>query len=152
MKQKMIWNEVDETGTTSKKPVSVKYVDTNKGTEEEPVIRCRLVARDFRTKGEKDQEDLFAVTPPLEIKRMLISRTASRRKDGRFKKMLFVDAKKAHLNPKCEQNVFIELPAEAGAALGKCGKLNFWLYGFRPAAQAWESLYAMKFESAGFTS
>ena len=38
-----------------------------------------------------------------------------------------------------------------GAAKGKCGELNFWLYGFRAAAQASESLYAMKFESAGFT-
>ena len=127
MKQKMIWNEADETEcwvTTGKKPVRVKWVDTNKGTEEEPVIRCRLVARDFRTNGEKDREEFFVATPPLEMKRMLISRTASRRKDGRFKKMLFVDAKKLHLNPKCEQNVF---PAEAGAAKGKCGKLNFWL-------------------------
>jgi hypothetical protein len=54
------------------------------------------------------------------------------------------------LNPKCEEDVFIELPAEARAAPGICGKLNHWLYGFRPAAQAWERLYAGKFEGAGF--
>ena len=29
-------------------------------------------------------------------------------------------------------------------------KLNFWLYGFRPAASAWEGFYAEKFEAAGF--
>jgi hypothetical protein len=128
----------------------VKWVDTNKGSDEAPIIRCRLVARDFKTKGDKDREEFLAATPPLELKRMLISRTASRRKDGRFKKMLFVDARKAHLNPKCEEDVYIELPAEAGAELGKCGKLNYWLYGCRPAAQAWESLYSEKFIEAGF--
>ena len=43
---------------TGKPPVSVKWVDTNKGTDDEPMIRCRLVARDF--KGcEKHWEDLF---------------------------------------------------------------------------------------------
>ena len=31
-----------------------------------------------------------------------------------------------------------------------CGKLNFWLYGFRPAAAAWEQLYASKLEEVGF--
>ena len=154
MKQRSIWSEVDENecwAKTGKKHVSVKWVDTNKGTCEAPIIRCRLVARDFKVKGDKDREDLFAATPPLEMKRMLISRTTCRRKDGRYKKMMFVDARKAHLNPRCDQNVFIELPAEAGAATGKCGKLNYWLYGFRPAAQAWENFYANKFGTAGFT-
>ena len=31
-----------------------------------------------------------------------------------------------------------------------CGKLNFWLYGFRPAASAWEDHYSEKLEHAGF--
>ena len=31
-----------------------------------------------------------------------------------------------------------------------CGKLNFWLYGFRPAAAEWEQLYASKLEEVGF--
>ena len=89
------------------------------------MIRCRLVAREFKTKGDKNREELFEATLPLESKRMLMSRTASRRKDGRFKKMMFVDAKKAHLNPSGE-DVFIELPEEAGAGYGKCGRLNYW--------------------------
>ena len=67
-----------------------------------------------------------------------------------FKKMLFVDARKAPMNSACDQDGFIELPAEVGAAKGKWGKFNYWLYGFKPAAQARESLYAEKFEEAGF--
>ena len=29
---------------------------------------------------------------------------------------MFIDAKKAHLNPKCLEDVYMELPAECGAA------------------------------------
>mgnify|MGYP000220182890 CR=1 FL=1 len=46
--------------------------------------------------------------------------------------------------------MYIELPAEAGCKPGMCGKLDFWLYGFRPAAAAWEKLYANKLEGCGF--
>ena len=63
---------------------------------------------------------------------------------------MFIDAKKAHLNPKCEDDVYIDLPEEVGAGKGMCGKLVHWLYGFRPAAAAWEKFYAEKFESKGF--
>ena len=63
---------------------------------------------------------------------------------------MFIDAKKAHLNPKCEEDVYIELPTEAKRGVNQCGKLNFWSYGFRPAAQAWEKFYAEKLEAAGF--
>ena len=70
---------------------------------------------------------------------------------GRGKmKMLFIDAKKAHLNPECKEDVYVELPEEAKGGPGMCGKLNFWLYGFRRAASAWEDFYAEKFEGEGF--
>lgn len=146
MKNREIWREVplqecwDRTGRA---PVSVKWVDTKKLGG---VIRSRLVARDFKTKGEKDREDLFAATPPLELLKAQLSRAASKR--GR--KVLVIDVKKAHLYPRCEADVFIELPPEAGAEAGVCGKLAHWLYGFRPAAQAWESHYSENLESIGF--
>ncbi len=68
-----------------------------------------------------------------------MSRAATRRVDGRRRKLLFVDAKKAHLKPRCLADVYIELPEEARCPKGMCGKLNFWLYGFRKAASAWET-------------
>ena len=73
----------------------------------------------------------------------------SRRRDGRRRKLLLINARKAHLNSKCEEDVYIELPEECGAPPGTCGKLNNWLYGFRPAAAAWEKFYAEKLESNG---
>ena len=51
--------------------MSVRWVDTNKGTPEVVDVRCRLVGREFAEKGNRD--DLFAGTPPLEAKRLLMS-------------------------------------------------------------------------------
>ena len=68
MQSKPIWEIVPESkcwALSGKGPVSVKWVDTDKGDPGNPMIRSRLVARDF--KGEdKDRDDLFAGTPPLE--------------------------------------------------------------------------------------
>ncbi len=90
---------------TGKAPVSVRWVDIWKAVE----VRSRLVARDFKG-GDKDRDDLFAATPPLESKRLLVSRAATRVKGKLVRKLLFIDAKKAHLNPRCEEDVYLELP------------------------------------------
>ena len=132
MKLKGIWAEVDRDESyskTGKRPVSVKYVDTNKGSDEVPVIRSRLVACDFREKGDKDRHDLIAATPPLELKRMMLSKAASLHRSGKRRKLLFIDVQKAHLNPVCDQDVYFDLPEEANPQPGKVGKLIFWLYG-----------------------
>ncbi len=47
--------------------VMAMWVDTDKGAEGEVRVRSRLVAINFKNKGDKDREDLFAATPPLEI-------------------------------------------------------------------------------------
>lgn len=73
-----------------------------KGDEVKTEVRSRLVARDFRTKADKEREDLFAGAPPLEAVRMQFSRAVTRRKKGSgrgMREMMFIDAKKAHLNP-----------------------------------------------------
>ena len=147
MKRKLLWDEVLRNDTSGQRIVSVKWVDTNKGTENKPEMRCRLVARDFRG-ADKDREDLFAAAPPWELKKLLMSHAAER-SNGKTRKMLLIDVKKAHLNSECTEDVFIELPEEVGAAKGKVGKLRRWLYGFRPAAAAWEAHYANKLEEVG---
>eukprot|EP00973_Karenia_brevis_P001690 229786-Karenia_brevis.AAC.1 len=62
-----------------------------------------MVAKNYKG-GDKGRDDLFAETPPLEAKRMLISRAATKREDGRNRKLMFIDVKKAHLNPVCEED------------------------------------------------
>ena len=107
MKNKGLWEVVPRERAEAKRVVSVKWVDTNKGTEENPVIRSRLVARDFRV-ADKDREDLFAATPPWELKKLLMSQAVNRQ-GGKMRKMLLIDVKKAHLNPECQEDVYVEL-------------------------------------------
>ena len=126
MEHKEIWvlSPIQECwDKTGKAPVSVRWVDTNKGgdTVADWEIRCRLVARDFKG-GEKGRDDLFAETPPLEGKRLLLSRAMTRRQDGRRRKLRFIGARKAHLNSLCEDDVYVELPEECGRPEGMCGK------------------------------
>lgn len=57
---------------TGRPPTSVRWADTNKGTNEEPNAKCRLVARDFRV-GKADC--FYASMPPLEANTMLFAKT-----------------------------------------------------------------------------
>jgi len=134
-----------------KAPVSTKWVDVEKRDMDKIMIRSRWVARDFKGRGEDDREDLFAATPPLEAKKLLFKWVRRLLADGRknVEKVMLIDVRKAHLNAVCEDEVYVELPLEAEAP-GKCGKLLRWLYGMRPAANAWEKEYVEKLSSIGF--
>ena len=127
-------------------PVSVRWVDVVKG---DGSTRSRLVARDFKG-DDRGRDDLFVATPPLEAFRVVLSRAVTETSTRERRRVVFIDAKKAHLNPRCHEDVYIELPVECGAPPGMCGKLRFWLYGFRRAASEWEQHYASLLESAGF--
>ena len=133
---------------TGKAPVTTKWVRVNKGTASSPSIRARLVARDFKTKG---GQSLFAAMPPLEAKKLLFRMGAKERRvwrKGKWqrRKLMFVDVKKAHLNGKVPEDEFayVRLPD------GRVWRLKRWLYGMRPAAQAWEEDYAAKMIDVGF--
>ena len=77
---------------TGKPPISTKWVDTDKSHGVgEMIVRSRWVARDFKTRGEKDRGDLFSATPPLELIRYVISRQATNRADGRERKTLYIE-------------------------------------------------------------
>ena len=89
--------------------------------------------------------------PPLEAKKMLFRMAAKeglkwRRGRLRRRKLFFVDVKKAHLNGRVPDDVraYVKLPG------GRVWRLKRWLYGMRPAAQAWEEDFAGKLESIGF--
>ena len=49
---------------TGKKPVKVRWVDVNKGDDDSPNVRCRIVAKDFNI---DKRPDLFAANPPLRV-------------------------------------------------------------------------------------
>ena len=78
---------------TGKPPITTKWIDVNKGTTEEPIIRSRLVALDFRLKGKAARFDLFAAMRPLEAKRMLFLMAVrwNRERPKKKYKLLFID-------------------------------------------------------------
>ena len=141
---------------TGKPPVTTKWVRVNRGTSAEPDVRCRLVARDFKPKGERDRSEIFAAMPPLESKKLLfqqaVSQNARNRRSGEDGiKVMLIDVKKAHLNGFVGEDecAYIELPSGV-ARKGQCGRLRRWLYGMRQAASAWEKDYSEKLSEIGF--
>ena len=55
---------------TGVQPVGTRWVDVNKGDKLHPEYRSMLVAQEIKV---DKREDLFAATPPLEAKKMLMS-------------------------------------------------------------------------------
>ena len=138
---------------TGRPPISTRWVDVNKGSTESPSVRCRLVARDFKPKGEKDRSDIFAAMPPLEAKKLLFRKAVGGRKEFRNgewcqQKIMLIDVKKAHLYGELEdhESAFV-LPPDGECEQGKCWRLRRWLYGMRPAASA--AKYELKVGARG---
>ena len=105
MEKRNIWTARPATESWEmivKPPVRVRWVETLKSDG----VRSRSVARDFKG-GDEDRDGLFAATPPLESKRLLISRAAMKVNGKLVRKLLFTDAKKAHPNPECKEDVFM---------------------------------------------
>ena len=61
---------------------------------------------------------------------------------------MFVDVKKEHLNAKCDEEEWVELPDEF-KNFGRYAKLKRWLYGVRKAASEWEDGYARRLVGEG---
>ena len=138
-----------------KKPTTTKWVEGWKKNEDGArFVRCRLVGRDFKVKHEVERDDLFAAMPPLEAKKTMFRMTAGvrgwRRKRGADEiKLMFIDVRKAHLNAKCDEEEWVELPEEF-EKYGIYATLRRWLYGMRKAASGWEEDYADKLVKDGF--
>ena len=132
---------------TGKSPISVRWIDMNKGDTEKPDYRSRMVAREINI---HKREDLFAATPPLEALKLILSMTAS----GNKGEILMVnDVSRAFFHAKATRDVYVQLPDEDKAAgeEGMCGKLNYSMYGTRDAAQNWQEEFSQQLVSNGFT-
>lgn len=64
---------------TGKPPITVRWIDINKGDVDSPNYRSRLVAREINT---YKRDDLFAATPPLEALKTILSMTTTSNKGG----------------------------------------------------------------------
>ena len=123
---------------TGKGPIGTRWLDINKGDEDSPELRSRLVGQEFN----RSRDDLmFAATPPLELKKALFSLAVTGTKDSKKPlKLLFIDVRRAYFYAKARRPVYVKLPPEDHEE-GKCGRLNVSLYGTRDAASNWEATY-----------
>ena len=136
---------------TGKKPLRLKWIDTNKGSKGDPFIRSRMVCTEVRKKG---TDAIFSATPPLESLRALISKAASESLHGHRDpyKLMLIDVSRAHFYAKAVREVYIELPAEDPRSKDGqfCGRLLKTMYGTLDAADRWADLYSKVLFAAGF--
>ena len=139
---------------TGAPPVSTKWVDTNKGDDNNPAIRSRLVAMECRKPW---KQRWFAATPPIETLRFFVAIAAvgdprAKRRSDRLRRMLHIDVSRAHWYPEAVRDVYVRLPAEdpRGNDPTICGKLKHTMYGILDAAQRWAVHYTKVLVDGGF--
>ena len=129
-------------------------IDTNKGDDENPEIRSRLVAKEF---NDGEGEGLFAATPPLEALRMIISDAATLTANGGRKVVMVNDVARAFFEAPIKRTVCVELPEEAmteeerAAGVPLVGLLQMSLYGTRDAASNFKAEVSRLMASLGFS-
>lgn len=125
-------------------PIGSRWININKGDEQRPNYRSRLVIQEVRHSG---IEAIFAATPPLESIRFLLS---LQRSTTEKLKVMFIDIRRAHWTAAIQRKVFVRLPQEV-CDPSLCGRLNKAMYGCRDAAQCWEMEITDFFTTYGFT-
>ena len=101
------------------------------------------------------RNDLFAATPPLEAKKLLLSYTVTEGisyvpgdKEVGIK-LDFIDISRAYFQANAIREVDVELPVD-GYEEGMCGKLKKSMHGTRDAAKNWGEEYSKFMIESGF--
>ena len=129
--------------------IDVRWVIVNKGTQDEPNVRCRLVGREFADKGNRGY--LFAGTLPLVSIRILLSLLAMRVTAEKDIEGMVIDVKGAFLYGRTKRSVYIWLPKEDKMGeQGFMGKLERAMYGTRDAPQVWQEEVRKTMDQLGF--
>ena len=121
--------------------IRVRWVDINKGDEQNPDYRSRLVAMQFR--DGKGAAEWFAATPPTEAMRIIISTAAMEvDKNGKRYELMANDVRRAYFYAQAREEVYVELPDEDKSQEDidedRVGVLRLAMYGTRSAAAAWQ--------------
>ena len=153
---KGVWKKVSRNvakTTSGKSPISVGWVDTNKGDELNPNYRWRLLARQMKAHDHSGQS-FFAPAPPLEAFRTVLS-LAMTAIDGHQPdwdpespdrtQISLIDVRRAYFNAvidKRDKPTFVCLPHEDPDHVELCGQLLRHMYGTRGAADGWQEHHA----------
>lgn len=149
-----IWTKIHRHVARPKgwKIIKSRWIDVNKGDDENHIYRSRMVGKEF---NDKATDGLFAATPPLEALRRLLSWAATAdgkgtgsvagvRNQNERKSISIADAPRAFFEAPARRDVCVcvELPEEA---LGEgettadvAGKLMASLYGTRDTSANWQ--------------
>ena len=105
-----------------------------------------------RTFNIEKRDDLFAVTPPLETFKAVISVCSSNQKRARPFRILSIDVKRAYLYAPATRPIFIKIQMEVRhpGDEGFVAQLNLCLYGTKDAAQNCTNTYTQFLTSVGF--
>ena len=126
--------------TTGRQPLTVGWVDVNKGDSDNPDVRGRLSVQETKWQTTINADDVaatFAATPPYEALRFLLScwMTPQTAEQGEYV-AVFIDISRAHPHAGIRQDLWIRLSLEdpRTSEPGICGKLNNCLYGIKDAS------------------
>ncbi len=131
-----------------KKIIDVRWIDINKGDNENPNYRSRLVGKEFRR---TPQPELFAATPPIESMKILLHMAATTHHGEITNSIMVNDIRRAYFHAPALREVYIELPHEdERREKGYVGILRKSLYGTRDAALNWQVTYSNHLKKIGF--
>ena len=161
---KGVWIKVpkqEARAKTGRPPISVRWVDVNKGDEIALNYRSRLVARQMKAMDSSGQS-YFAPAPPLEALRTVLSMAVTAigkhvpdwKPDSPNRTQLsFVDVSRAYFNAAINEHdapTYVDLPSEDGDAATMCARLLRHMYGTRMAADGWQEEYSSMLIGLGF--
>ena len=91
------------------KIIRTRWIDINKGDDENPVYRSRLVGKEF---NDGQMGGPFAATPPLEALRFLVHEAATARNNEELGSKVIVihDVARSFFEAPAMRNICIEIP------------------------------------------
>jgi len=140
---------------TSRAPITLKWVDRNKGDTTRENYRSRFVVREIKSQGQAaliPEYALFSSMPPLEALKLLCSLLVTLRVSRRGGKLSLklTDISRAHFYGRAARRIFVTLP-EGDESPGECGLLNKTMYGTRDASATWQRDYTELLETNEFS-
>ena len=114
VKDKGVWTKIPRAVAQARgwKIVKTRWIDINKGDDENPVYRSRLVGKEF---NDGNMDGIFAGTPPLEALRYIVheAATVDERKGKHNKVIMINDVARAFFEAKATRVICVELPSES---------------------------------------
>ena len=155
--QVYVESTLDECHRYGLKPIPMRWIDINKGDNDNPNIRCRAVLQETRGRSDLGPNDItstFAGTPPLEGLKAIVSMSMSGQQGVpmRARKVLgFYDVSRAHFHSPAKRRMYVKTLPEDKTIQSGIARLLKAMYGGRDAGNCWDDFSEKVMRSLGFT-